>query len=164
MLLRARSGELASARATYEAARKRNVGGAKLDWAYAMVLLGEGRTAQARQQLQSVTRQSRVYAGTARLYLATADILDGKLRSGSEQLESDVLLDNKDANEVAEFIRRNLLARTLLLEGRSEEARKQLGVMLTALSTQPLDSWWHERLVGGSCSSNSATSLVRAPS
>ena len=41
-------------RTAYDAARRRNVGGAKLDWAYAMVLLGEGRTAEARQQLDAV--------------------------------------------------------------------------------------------------------------
>jgi len=149
VLLSARTGENDRGRATYDAARKRNVGGAKLNWAYAMVLLGEGRTADARQELQSVTKTSGVYAGTARLYLAIADILDGKLRSASAQLESDVLLDSKDANEVAEFIRRNLLARTLLLQERRDDASQQLGSMLTALNAQPVDSWWHERLVAG---------------
>ena len=97
-----------------------------------------------------VRKASRVYAGTARLYLATADILDGKLRAASEQLESDVLLDSKDANEVAEFIRRHLLARTLLLAGTPGR-----GTQASASHAQDARArsrwarWWHERLVAG---------------
>jgi tetratricopeptide (TPR) repeat protein/predicted Ser/Thr protein kinase len=149
VLLLARAGEYPRARATYDAARARNVAGPKLDWGYAMMLLGEGRTADARKQLETVRTTSSVYAGTARLYMATADILDGKLRAASEQLEADVLLDSKDENDVAEFIRRHLLARTLLVQGREEAAKKQLAALLAILEHQPAGAWWHERLVAG---------------
>ena len=149
VLLLARAGAYNRARAAHDAARSRNVSSPKLDWSYAMILLGEGDTAAARRQLEAVRKASAVYAGTASLYLATADILDGKLRAASERLESDVLLDSKDANEVAEFIRRHLLARTLMLQGRHEEARKHIAALLKTLEVQPLGTWWHERLVAG---------------
>ena len=54
VLLLARAGAYDGARAAYDAARTRNVSSPKLDWAYAMVLLGEGRTAEARKQLDAV--------------------------------------------------------------------------------------------------------------
>lgn len=149
VLLRARSGEYDKARETYDQARKRNVAAPKLEWAYGMVLLGEERAEDARKQFEAVRKASGVYAGTARLYLATADILEGKLKSASQQLEFDVLLDNKDENEVAELIRRHLLARTLLLQNRRAEALKQLESMLRMLSEQPTGTRPHERLVAG---------------
>ena len=149
VLLLARAGEHGRARATYDAARGRNVTGPKLEWGYAMVLLGEGRTADARKLLDAVRKTSSVYAGTARLYLATADILEGRLRAASEQLESDVLLDTKDENAVAELIRRHLLARTLLVQGRRDEARKQVEIMVRILAHMPVGTRWHERLAVG---------------
>ena len=149
VLLLARAGEYGRARGAYDAARGRKVAGPKLEWGYAMVLLGEGRTADARKQLEAVGKTSSVYAGTARLYMATADILDGKLRAAAERLESDVLLDSKDENDVAEFIRRHLLARTLLLQNRENEAKAQLAPLLAILDRRPAGAWWHERLVAG---------------
>jgi serine/threonine protein kinase/tetratricopeptide (TPR) repeat protein len=148
VLLRARADQYELARAVYQKARERNVTGAKLEWAHAMLLLGEGRTAEARTVLDGIKRAG-VYGGTARLYLAATDILEGKLEAASRQLESDLLLDRSEKNEQAEFTRRTLLARVLILRGRRAEAQKQIGMMFEALGKQPPGRWLHERLVTG---------------
>ncbi|MEO6213683.1 MAG: protein kinase [Vicinamibacterales bacterium] len=149
VLLLARTGEYARAEGAYDAAKMRQVSAPKLDWAYGMVLLGRGRIEKARAQFSTVIASSSVYAGTARLYLATADILEGKLQAATKQLELDVLLDSKDRNEIAELIRRDLLARTLMIQGRGPESQKQLAAMLTIVGRQPVGTWPHERLLAG---------------
>jgi tetratricopeptide (TPR) repeat protein/tRNA A-37 threonylcarbamoyl transferase component Bud32 len=122
----ARMGSYDRARAVYEEAQSRNVRAPKLDWAYGMVLLGEGRPDLARMQFEKLEKTSEVYAGIARLYEATADTLEGKLSSAAERLRAGVLLDLKANNFDAEFKRRSLLIKTLLLSDRRAEARSEL--------------------------------------
>jgi eukaryotic-like serine/threonine-protein kinase len=141
VLLRARVGDHAGAWSAYEDARKRNITSAKLEWARGMALLGEGRTDEARTQLETVAQTSGTYAGTARLYLATADILDGRLRSASRQLEADLMIDSTAALGSPELVRRRLLVKTLLLRGLTDEARRQLDILL-AKSLDPGTSDW----------------------
>jgi eukaryotic-like serine/threonine-protein kinase len=141
VLLRTRVGDHAGAWSAYEDARKRNITSAKLEWARGMVLLGEGRMEEARTQLETVAQTSGTYAGTARLYLATADILDGRLQSASRQLQADLMIDSTDALDSPELVRRRLLVKTLLLRGLTDEARRQLQILL-ARSPEPGTSDW----------------------
>ncbi len=131
MLFLARVGHHQRARAVYEQALQRNASGPKLDWAYGMVLLGEGRPDSARDQFRKLER-SEVYAGIARLYLASSDLLEGRVRAATELLQAGVLLDRRSNNVLAEFMRGNLLVRTLALAGRRADARMHLDTMLKA--------------------------------
>ena len=146
VLLRARANEYDAARAAYQKARERNVSGPKLEWGHAMILLGEGRLDEARGVLRSV---GGVYGGIGRLYLAVADILEGKLEAASKQLQVDLVLDSTENNDLAEFTRRTLLARNLLLQERKIDAQKQVGAMLSLLSRQPPSVWQQERFAAG---------------
>jgi Tfp pilus assembly protein PilF len=149
VLLRAKVDDYDGARVAYEEARKRDISAPKLEWGHGMILLGEGRHDEARAVLARVKDAGGVYAGIARLYLAATDILEGKLESASRQLEFDVLLDSTDANDRAEFTRRALLARILLLQERRGDAQKQLGTMLAMVSKQPPAISQQERFVTG---------------
>jgi tetratricopeptide (TPR) repeat protein len=141
VLLRARVGDYGRARTTYDEARRRKIGSPKLEWAYGMVLLGEGRIADARSLLEPVTRASGTYGGIARLFLAAADILEGKLHAASRQLESDLLSDSTEANDLAQLARHDLLARVLLLRGLRADARRQLDIVLSKSLTPGTHAW-----------------------
>jgi tetratricopeptide (TPR) repeat protein len=148
VLLRARTSEYSLGRAAYGKARERNVAGPKLEWGLSMILLGEGRTDEARAVLEAL-KKGGVYSGIARIYLATADILDGSLDAAAKRLELDLLLDSSDRNDQAEFTRRMLLARIRLLQERRKDAQQQVAAMVEKLDRQPTTGWQHERLVTG---------------
>jgi eukaryotic-like serine/threonine-protein kinase len=148
VLLRARTNEFDLAGAAYARARERNVTGPKLEWGRSMILLGEGRTDEARAVLETL-KKGGVYAATASIYLAATDILEGRLQAASKQLELDLLLDTTEKNEQVESTRRMLLARTLLLQERRAEAQKQVVTMVDMLGRQPPERSQYERLVTG---------------
>jgi serine/threonine protein kinase/tetratricopeptide (TPR) repeat protein len=122
------------AKAVHAEARKRNVGGPKLEWARAMVLLGEGGLDEARARFRDLERASEVYAGVARLYLAAADILEGRLQAASERLREDVLVDRTSGNLAAEIKRRYLLGQLSQLQGNRADALAQARAMVESRS------------------------------
>jgi serine/threonine protein kinase/tetratricopeptide (TPR) repeat protein len=121
----ARLSQYPRARAVYDEASGRNIMGAKLEWGYGMVLFGEGRTDEARARFRALEADSSVYSGTARLYLATIDILEGRLQAAEDRLRTDVLADRTSRNLAAEVKRRYLLGQLAQLRGNRVDALEQ---------------------------------------
>ena len=126
VLLLARTGNYTRAQQVLDEAQRRALKSARLRWGAAMVALGVGRIDAARVELRQLEADEEVLAGVARLYLATADMLEGKLDAAAQRLESAILLDQKARNALPERKRRTLLAAVAALQGHDAEARRQL--------------------------------------
>jgi tetratricopeptide (TPR) repeat protein len=96
------------------------------------VLLGERRADEARARFRDLEQVSDVYAGIARLYLATIDILEGQLPAAEDRLRTDVVADRNSRNLAAEVKRRSLLGQLAQLRGNRAEALDQARAILEA--------------------------------
>lgn len=130
VLLLARVRDYERARVVYEEAARRGIAGPRLIWGHGMLLLGEGRTAEARADLTKLADQGDVFSGVARLYLATTDLYEGKMSLAVQELEAAILLDQKARNALPELKRRALLASIALLTGDARDARRHLHAAL----------------------------------
>ncbi len=131
VLLLARLNQNDRALGVYEEARRRGVQGPRLDWGLGMALLGQGKLGEARERLRRLQETGGIYEGHARLYLAAADIYEGKLRAAIEQLQAGIRLDQKLRNRSPERLRRYLLARIFLVRGEPGLARTELRALVT---------------------------------
>jgi tetratricopeptide (TPR) repeat protein/tRNA A-37 threonylcarbamoyl transferase component Bud32 len=123
VLLLTRLSDYRRARQVYEAADRRSIHGARTTWGLGMLLLGEGRIAEARAAFTALEAQE-VFANAARIYQAAADTHEGKLAVAARRLEADVLLDQKAHNTTAEMKRLVLLARIAVVRADAAEARR----------------------------------------
>jgi tetratricopeptide (TPR) repeat protein len=126
VLLLARTGDYRRAQEVAARARQRQITSARLTWGHAMVSLGLGKLDEARAELRRLEAGEEIFAGVARLYLATADMYEGKLAAAARQLHSAILLDQKSRNALPERKRKTLLAAVASLQGDDQEARRQL--------------------------------------
>ncbi len=109
----------------YGAARSHGIQSPRLEWGKAMALLNADRVAEARQVLAAIENTSG-YGNIARVYLARADIYEGRLKAAMQRLEADLQLDVRAGNRSPEVLRRLLLARAYLLLGWRNEAVQQM--------------------------------------
>ena len=127
----ARDSDFARVRAIYEKARARKLTLPQLEWAHGIMLLAEGKVPQARAQFEALEASSAVHAGIARLYLANADILEGRLAAARERLRIDIAADQRKGDLNAENKRRYILGQLWQLEGNRAAAAEQLAAMLS---------------------------------
>jgi tetratricopeptide (TPR) repeat protein len=130
VLLLARVNQNDRALAVYEEARRREVQSPRLEWGLGMALLGQGKLSEARERFRQLQDRGGIYEGTTRLYLAAADIYEGKLGAAIEQLYAGIRLDQKLRNRPPERVRRYLLARIFLVRGEPGPARTELRALV----------------------------------
>jgi tetratricopeptide (TPR) repeat protein len=97
----------------------------RLRWGAGMALLGLGRIDDARGPLGVLARSEGPYAGTGAVYLARADLLEGRLAEAVSRLERDAREDARVGRASAEMLRRWLLARVHLLRGEYADAERE---------------------------------------
>ncbi len=131
LLLLARLNQNDRAMAVYGEARRRGVQGPGLEWGLGMALLGQGKVSDARERFRRLQETGGTYEGIARLYLAAADIYEGRFGEAIEQLYAGIRLDQKLRNRSPERLRRYLLARIFLLRGEPGLARTELRALVT---------------------------------
>lgn len=105
-----------------------------LRWAAAMALLGLGRIDEAREQLATLEAADGLYQGIGSLYLARADLFEGQFTAAAARLVRDRDADAREGRTTAALLRRYLLARLHLLEGRRNEARFEAQQIASAIS------------------------------
>jgi eukaryotic-like serine/threonine-protein kinase len=109
----------------YSAAHSRGIESPRLEWGKAMALLNSDRVMEARQVLSAIADTSG-YGNIARVYLADADIYEGRFSAATKRLAADLQLDVRAGNRSPEVLRRLLLARVYLLLERRNEAIQQM--------------------------------------
>jgi tetratricopeptide (TPR) repeat protein len=107
----------------------------RLRWGVGMALLGLGRTAEARQSLTALASGDGPYAGTGAVYLARADLLDGRLDDAAARLERDAAEDARTGRASPEMLRRWLLARVHLVRGESGDAEREAQRVVAAAAS-----------------------------
>ncbi|MBZ5646466.1 MAG: protein kinase [Acidobacteriia bacterium] len=109
----------------YSQAMSHGVASPRLEWGRAMALLNADRLVEARQVLGAIENESG-YGNIARVYLARADMYEGKFNEAARRLDSDLRLDVRTGNRSPEVLRRYLLARVYLVLDRQAQAIEQL--------------------------------------
>jgi tetratricopeptide (TPR) repeat protein len=140
VLLLVRVNKFAEALAAYESARKRGVNSPLLHWGTGLAYLGEDNVPAARREFELLRREGGEYeANLASLYLARVFIYQGRLREAVDALKSGLVLDEKLHSESWKPVRRYLLAKVLLVQGKKASALEELRLLEAAAlnSTNP---------------------------
>jgi tetratricopeptide (TPR) repeat protein len=101
-----------------------------LHWGTGVAYLGEGNAAAARKQFEQLREEGGTYeANLSSLYLARVLIYEGRLREAADALRSGLVLDEKLHSESWMPVRRYLLAKALLVEGKKASAMEELKLL-----------------------------------
>lgn len=127
----ARSNQNEDAIRVYQQASQQGLQSTYLDWGLGLAYLGQGDVARARAQFQRVTQGSDTDRALGHLYLAVADLHEGKLRVAKEELTSSLLNDKLSA-EGLQLVCRYILGRIYLMQGNKRRAERQAELILAA--------------------------------
>jgi tetratricopeptide (TPR) repeat protein len=130
MRVLARRNENAEAAEVYRQAESHGLQSPGLRWGLGLALLGEGKQNEARGEFVRMQEAGKMYQNIGRLYLARTSIYEGKLTSAEEQLRTDIRWDQTPASKSAELLRRYLLARIFVGQGKVAPARRELELIL----------------------------------
>jgi tetratricopeptide (TPR) repeat protein/tRNA A-37 threonylcarbamoyl transferase component Bud32 len=119
---------------TYELASHRGMESPYLRWGLGMAYLGQDQTAGAREQFQSMSHGSPVEAELGQIYLAVADLWEGKMGAAEAKLSSG-LPQQSAARESLSSVRHYLLGRTSLLLGDARSGKRQAELILAMPSS-----------------------------
>jgi len=125
----AQSNQNSEAIRTYQLASSRGMESPYLQWGLGMAYLGHDRIEDAREQFQRMTHGSSVESELGQIYMAVADLHEGKLSAAEAKLS--VGLPQKSASrDSLSTTRRYLLGRIRLLTGDSEGGQRQAMLIL----------------------------------
>ncbi len=144
----------------YQRASANRVQTARLEWGRAMALLGEGRTEEARRVLHGIEDEP-AYGAVARIYLASADELEGKLNAAVERLHADLQRDSRSGSRSHELVRRYHLARIHILRGERKPAQEQLDRIASAGEPEDLQAALLQSVSGGYAALGDVSSIRR---
>jgi tetratricopeptide (TPR) repeat protein/predicted Ser/Thr protein kinase len=130
ILLLVRLNKFSEAVVAYESAHKQGAKGPLLHWGTGIAYLGEGNTSAARKQFEQLREEGGTYeANLSSLYLARVLIYEGRLREAVDALRTGLVLDEKLHSESWTPVRRYLLAKVLLVEGKKASAMEELKLL-----------------------------------
>jgi eukaryotic-like serine/threonine-protein kinase len=130
IVLLVRLNKFSEAVAAYETAHRQGAKGPLLHWGTGVAYLGEGNAAAARKQFEQLREEGGTYeANLSSLYLARVLIYEGRLREAADALRSGLVLDEKLHSESWMPVRRYLLAKALLVEGKKASATEELKLL-----------------------------------
>jgi tetratricopeptide (TPR) repeat protein len=124
----------------YQEANARGLASPGARWGLGMALWSQGRVAEAQAEFLSLQEASPVYESIGRFYFARTLIYQGKLAAASEQLVVGIRHDKAAKRKSAELVQRYLLADVALTEGKKDEARQQLELIVAAGEPEALQA------------------------
>jgi tetratricopeptide (TPR) repeat protein len=132
VLFLARNNEADAAIAAFDEATQQGIDAPYLLWGLGLARLGRGDVDAARTAFERLRDSGGFYEGLGRLHLARLALYEGRLDEASEALVENIEAERAAGRTAGELLGRYLLARTHLLAGRPQAARRQAQAMLTA--------------------------------
>ena len=125
---------------TYQLASHRGMESPYLRWGLGMAYLGQDQSADAREQFDSMSHGSPVETELGQIYLAVADLCEGKMGAAEAKLSSGPPQQNA-GRESLSSVRHYLLGRTQLLlgDGRSGQRQAELILAMPSSDLQTID-------------------------